>query len=60
MAPKIKAKLESTIQKLEESSQKIVETNGYSRDVSKIKALEELLREQLLSESSYNTTFKVS
>ena len=59
LAPKVKEKLEATIQKLNESSRKIVDTNGYSRDVSKVKALEELLREQLLSENSYSTTCKV-
>ncbi|MCB0412181.1 MAG: hypothetical protein KDD22_06615 [Bdellovibrionales bacterium] len=48
--------LDHLLQKLESSARKIVETRGYTREARKIKVLEELLKEQVLSENSNNST----
>ena len=49
---KAEGELRETLRKLEKSGQKIVETRGYTKEVEKIKLLEELIREQLKHENS--------
>lgn len=44
--------LQSLLQKLEISSQKIVETRGYTREVEKIRVLEETIKEQITNENT--------
>lgn len=49
---KDKEKLRELLQRLDESAKKIVETQGYTRDVTLLKILEETIREQLGNENS--------
>ncbi len=44
--------LQTTLQRLENSTRKIVSTRGYNRDAKNLKALEELIREQLTNENT--------
>ena len=44
--------LQSLLQKLEISSQKIVETRGYTREVEKIRILQETIKEQITNENT--------
>ncbi|MCC7404337.1 MAG: hypothetical protein IT288_08060 [Bdellovibrionales bacterium] len=48
--------LRSTLRKLEESGRKIVATRGYTREVEKIRMLEELIKEQLKNENTRYAT----
>lgn len=52
-------KLAKTIEKLEASAQKIIETRGYSEEPAKLKMLSELLKEQLRNEDSRYSTRQV-
>lgn len=47
-----KSLLEESLLRLELSAKKIVETRGYTREVEKIKILEELIKEQLINENT--------
>lgn len=49
---KAEGELREVLKKLEKSGQKIVETRGYTKEVEKLKLLEELIREQLNNENS--------
>lgn len=40
------------LKKLEESSQKVLETSGYTKEIAKVKALEALIKEQLHNENT--------
>ncbi|MCB0384383.1 MAG: hypothetical protein KDD43_03250 [Bdellovibrionales bacterium] len=53
---KAEGELREALKKLEESGRKIVETRGYTKEVEKIRMLEELIREQLKNESSDYST----
>lgn len=44
--------LQSLLQKLEISSQKIVETRGYTREVEKLRILQETIKEQITNENT--------
>lgn len=44
--------LEEALAKLDQSARKIIETRGYTKQVEKIKILEEMIKEQLLNEDS--------
>ncbi len=55
----MKEKLQSALVRLEISSRKIVETRGYSKDTKSLKALEELIKEQLTNANSGHSTRQV-
>ena len=40
------------LEQLDQSAKKIIETRGYTREVKKVKLLEELIREQVKNENS--------
>ena len=44
--------LKSLLQKLEVSAQKIVETSGYTKEVEKIRVLQETIKEQIANENT--------
>lgn len=44
--------LKSLLQKLEVSAQKIVDTRGYTREVEKIRILQETIKEQITNENT--------
>ena len=44
--------LRGVLKKLEASSESIIKTRGYTREVAKIRLLEELIKEQLQNENS--------
>jgi hypothetical protein len=41
------AELKAVLERLETSTQKLLQTRGYSKDVKSLKALEEMIRDQL-------------
>ena len=41
-------KLRATLARLEKATQKTINTRGYARDAKSLKALEEMIREQLI------------
>lgn len=43
--------LESELKRLDESARKLIQTRGYTKEVDKLKMLEELIREQLANEN---------
>ena len=47
------------LERLEESSQKILSTRGYTRDCARIKLLEELIKEQVKNEDSDSSAGQV-
>ena len=49
-------KLRATLKRLETSTQKIVNTRGYTRDVKSLKVLEEMIREQLTHANTCSAT----
>lgn len=51
--------LKNSLKKLEISAQKVVETRGYTKEVEKIRMLEELIKEQLINENSRHSTRQV-
>lgn len=48
--------LKQALKKLEESACKIVETQGYTSEMKKIRLLEELIKEQLKNENTSRST----
>ena len=50
-----KKSLEKSLDKLNITAKKIVDTRGYTQEVKNIKILEELIREQLINENSCYT-----
>ena len=44
--------LEEALAKLDQSAKKIIETRGYTKQLEKIRMLEEMIKEQLLNEDS--------
>lgn len=44
------------LKRLEESSEQIIKTRGYTNEVEKVKVLEELIKEQLSYENTRNST----
>ena len=48
--------LKGALERLNNSAKKIIETNGYTKETSKIKILSELIKEQINSENSSHTT----
>jgi hypothetical protein len=51
-----KVALENELKRLDVSAKKMIETRGYTKEVEKIRMLEELIREQLLNENTLHTT----
>ena len=49
-------KLRAALKRLETSTQKIVNTRGYTRDVKSLKVLEEMIREQLTHANTRSAT----
>jgi hypothetical protein len=49
-------KLKLVLERLEQSTQKIIETRGYTRDVKSLKLLEEIIREQLTNANTRSST----
>ena len=47
--------LEQELKRLDETAKKLIETRGYTKEVNKIKMLEELIREQLKNENSLHS-----
>lgn len=45
-------KLKTALDRLEQSTRKVISTRGYSKDVKSLKALEEMIREQLTHANS--------
>ena len=50
------ATLRSTLNKLEKTYQKILETQGYNLEVERIKLLFEMVKEQVKDANTHNTT----
>jgi hypothetical protein len=48
--------LRAALQRLETSVQKILSTRGYSKDVKRLKALHEMIREQLTNANTRSST----
>ncbi|MEZ4872445.1 MAG: hypothetical protein R2827_09430 [Bdellovibrionales bacterium] len=48
--------IRESLRRLETSAQKIIETRGYTKEVEKIQALTELIKEQFKNESINSTT----
>jgi hypothetical protein len=53
---KTEKNLRETLLKLEQSTQKLIETRGYTKDAAKMRLLEEMIREQLKNENPRNST----
>jgi hypothetical protein len=49
-------KLKGALQRLQVSTQKIITTRGYTGEAKSLKALEEIIREQLLNANTRSTT----
>lgn len=49
-------KLKAALERLEQSTKKTIATRGYSRDVKSLKALEEMIREQLTHANTRSAT----
>jgi hypothetical protein len=49
-------KLKAALARLEQSTRKVIETRGYTKDVKSLKLLEEMIREQLINANSRSTT----
>ncbi len=49
-------KLRMALERLEQSTQKIIDTRGYTKDVKSLKLLEEMIREQLIHANSRSST----
>lgn len=43
--------LETELKRLDASAKKLIETRGYTKEVDKLRMLEELIREQLANEN---------
>ena len=56
MKKETQAHLVRVLERLQESSQKMLETRGYTRDCARIKLLEELIKEQVTNENPSATT----
>ena len=50
------SKLKTALERLEQSTRKVISTRGYSKDVKGLKALEEMIREQLTHANSRSST----
>lgn len=48
--------LQKSLQQLEQLARKIIETRGYTSESEKIRALEEIIKEQIINENSRHTT----
>ena len=56
---KTREDLEKAIQKLEKTTQKVLETRGYGDESRKLRILSEILREQLKNEDARYSTRSV-
>ena len=48
--------LQAALKKLDETAQKIVDTNGYTEETEQIRVLQELIKEQLSHENTDSAT----
>ena len=55
----LEKRLQNTLEKLEDASQRLVQTRGYTRDVRVKKALSELMKEQISSEGTGSSANKI-
>jgi hypothetical protein len=49
-------KLKASLERLEKSTQKLLGTRGYNKDAKSLKALEEMIREQLTDANTRSST----
>lgn len=49
-------KLQATLERLEMSTRKIIQTRGYSKDAKSLKLLEEIIKEQLTNANTRSAT----
>lgn len=49
-------KLRGTLERLEVSTRKIIQTRGYSKDAKSLKLLEEMIKEQLTNANARSAT----
>ena len=49
-------KLKAALERLERSTHKVISTRGYTKDVKSVKALEEMIREQLTHANTRSST----
>jgi hypothetical protein len=50
------SKLKTALKRLELSTRKVINTRGYNSDVKSLKAIEEMIREQLTHANTRNST----
>jgi hypothetical protein len=49
-------KLKLALERLEQSTRKIIDTRGYTKDAKSLKILEEVIREQLINANTRSST----
>lgn len=52
----LEKKLRANLERLEQSTRKVIQTRGYSKDVKSLKVLEETIREQLIHANTRPST----
>lgn len=55
----IEKDLQAALLRLQQSAQKVIETRGYTKEVAKIRILEEAIKEQLKNENPRNSARQV-
>lgn len=55
----IEKDLQAALLRLQQSAQKVIETRGYTKEVAKIRVLEEAIKEQLKNENPRTSTRQV-
>ncbi|MBT4761879.1 MAG: hypothetical protein HOO06_09305 [Bdellovibrionaceae bacterium] len=53
------ADLKIKLKRLEQLTQKIMKTQGYNKEIEKVKVLEELIREQFKNENTNSSTRQI-
>lgn len=48
--------LEDELRRLKETTKRLIETRGYTKEVEKLKILEEMIREQIVNENFVHST----
>lgn len=48
--------LKVELRRLKETTKRLIETRGYTKEVEKLKILEEMIREQIVNENTIHTT----
>lgn len=52
----LEKKLQAALERLEQSTKKLIQTRGYSKDAKSLKVLEETIREQLINANTRPST----